>query len=143
MTKEQPKISHTMCNAMMGSQDNNISGVYFHIDYQYTPTPELGPLHVLQYHQVFNVKCQSESEPEEETEQDEGIPSMTRNNDPYTGWVWNMLAENGSQVVGPNQGPTPPNLSSHSLFQWRRERERAWYMQFFFCKYNPLQAVQH
>jgi len=67
--KDQPH------NAMMGSQDNDISGVDFHIDYQYTPTPEPGPLHVLQYHHVFNVEPQSESELEEETELDEGILS--------------------------------------------------------------------
>jgi len=67
--KDQPH------NVIMGSQDNDISGVDFHIDCQYTPTPELCPLHVSQYHQVFNVKPQSESEPEEETELDEGILS--------------------------------------------------------------------
>ena len=49
---------------------------------------------------------------------------MTRNNGPYAGRVRNALAENGSRVVGPDQGPTPPDLSSLSLFQWRRERER-------------------
>jgi hypothetical protein len=27
-------------------------------------------------------------------------------------------------VVGPDQGPAPPHLSSRSLLQWRRERER-------------------
>ena len=67
--KDQPH------NAMTGSQDNDISGVDLHIDYQSTPTPEPGPSHVLRYHQVFNVKPQSESEPEEETELDESIPS--------------------------------------------------------------------
>jgi len=62
---------------------------------------------------------------------------MTRNNDPYAGRVWNVLAENGSWVVGPDQGPTPPDLSSRSLFQWKRERERAWYTHFFFVSTTP------
>ena len=65
-TKDQPH------NAMTGSQDNDISGVDFHTDYKYAPTPEPGPLHISPYHQVFDVKPQSESEPEEETEPDEG-----------------------------------------------------------------------
>ena len=35
--------------------------------------------------------------------------------------------------------PTPPNLSSCSLFQWRRERERESLVNtFFFRKYPPL-----
>src|SRR5258707_433849 len=38
-------------------------------------------------------------------------------------------------VVGPDHGPTPSDLSSCSLLQWRRERERererAWYTHFF------------
>ena len=56
-----------------------------------------------------------------------------------SGEVQNALAENGSWVVGPDQGPTPPNLSSRSLFQWRREREReSLVYAIFFCKYNPL-----
>jgi len=64
--KDQPH------NAMTGSQDNDILGVDFHTDYQYAPTLEPGPSHVSRYHQVFNVEPQSESEPEEETELDEG-----------------------------------------------------------------------
>ena len=43
------------------------------------------------------------------------------------------------QVVGGDSqggwtqpGPTPSNLSFHSLLQQRRERERAWHMLFFF-----------
>ena len=67
--KDQPH------NAMTGPQDNDISGVDLHIDYQYIPTLEPGPSHVPQNHQVFNVEPQSESKPEEETEPDEGIPS--------------------------------------------------------------------
>ena len=66
---DQPHI------AMTGSQDNDISGVDYHIDCQYAPTPEPGPSHVSRYHQVFNVEPQGESEPEEETEPYEGIPS--------------------------------------------------------------------
>ena len=63
---------------------------------------------------------------------------MTRNNDPYAGRVRNALAENGSRVVGPDQGPTPPNLSSRSLFQWRREREREpGIRNFFFVSTTP------
>ena len=52
------------------------------------------------------------------------------------------VAKTGTRVVGPDRGPTPPDLSSRSLFQWRRERERAWYTQFFFGKYTPSRAIQ-
>ena len=65
--KDQPH------SAMTGSHDNDISGVDLHID---SPTPEPGPSHVSQYHQVFNIEPQSESEPEEETEPDESIPIL-------------------------------------------------------------------
>jgi len=60
--------------------------------------------------------------------------------------IGDALTKNGNWVVGPDWGPTPPDLSSRSLFQWRREREREResprYMQFFFWKYHPSQAVQ-
>jgi len=56
----------------------------------------------------------------------------------YAGRVRNVLAENASRVVGPDQGPTPPDLSSCSLFQWRREREREpGICNFFFVSTTP------
>ena len=62
---------------------------------------------------------------------------MTRNNDPYAGRVRNALAENGSRVVGPDQGPTPPTsplaLSSSGA---ERERESLIYT-FFFVSTTP------
>src|SRR5258706_4410069 len=47
----------------------------------------------------------------------------------YGGMPPNMVG----WVVGPDHGPTPSDLSSCSLLQWRRERERerAWYTHFF------------
>src|SRR5258706_356234 len=60
--------------------------------------------------------------------------------------VGSMCTHMVSQVVGNDSwggwtqpGPTPSNLSSCSLLQWRereRERERAWYMHFF-SHYTP------
>src|SRR5258706_14930512 len=54
-----------------------------------------------------------------------------------------------SQVVGNDSrggwtqpGLTPSDLSSRSLLQWRRERERAWYMLFFFTLYTSAQAAK-
>jgi len=73
------------------------------------------------------------------------VVKYNRNNNPYAGWVRNTLAENGSWVVGPNQGPTPPDLSSHSLFQWRRERESLVYAFFFVsttpCKWSSTEVL--
>jgi len=43
-------------------------------------------------------------------------------------------------VVGPDQGPTPPDLSSCSLLQWRRER--AWYMQKKFALHTSPWATE-
>jgi hypothetical protein len=56
----------------MGSQDNDILGFDFSMEYQYSPAPEPGPSRVSQYHQVFNITPQSEPESEEEIEHDEG-----------------------------------------------------------------------
>src|SRR5258706_12973920 len=55
-----------------GSQENDISGFDFHIDYQHSPALELGPSRVLHYRRVFNIEPESESEAEKGTEQDEG-----------------------------------------------------------------------
>ena len=64
---------------------------------------------------------------------------------PQPGWVRHTLAKNGSWVVGPDQGPTPPDLSSCSLFQWRRES--LVYTNFFLvsttpCKWSSAKGLQ-
>jgi len=53
-------------------------------------------------------------------------------------WRLAVRGHVGRWVVGcDHPGPTPPNLSSCSLFQWRREREREPGRHFFFFKKYP------
>src|SRR5258706_16316715 len=58
------------------------------------------------------------------------------------GWL-----EMTAGVVGPDHGPTPSDLSSRSLLQWRREREREREREpgiriFFFAFHTSPQAAK-